>query len=135
MPDDVALPEHALSETFLAGTGPGGQNVNKVASAVQLRLNVYALRLLPHVFERLKQLAGSKWTLDGEIIINAKSYRTQEANRADARTRLTEMLTKAHQAPIKRIKTKPTRSGREKRLEGKAIRSDIKKGRGRIEHE
>jgi len=89
MTDDYTLPEHALSETFLAGTGPGGQNVNKVASAVQLRANVYALRLLPHVFARLKQLAGSKWTNDAEIIINAKSLRTQEANRADARARLT----------------------------------------------
>ena len=133
MADDYTLPEHALSETFLAGTGPGGQNVNKVASAVQLRVNVYALRLLPLVFVRLKQLAGSKWTNDAEIIINAKSHRTQEANRTDARARLTELLVKAHQAPIKRIKTKPTRTGREKRLEGKAIRSDVKKGRGRID--
>ncbi len=133
MTDVLTLPEHALSETFLAGTGPGGQNVNKVASAVQLRLNVYALKLLPHVFARLKRLAGSKWTNEGEIIINAKSHRTQEANRADARARLTALLTKAHQAPIQRVKTKPSRTGKEKRLEGKAIRSDVKKARGRVD--
>ncbi len=135
MTTDFTLPEHALSEVFLAGTGPGGQNVNKVATVVQLRLNVYALRLLPHVFTRLKQLAGSKWTNEGEILINAKSHRTQEANRADARARLTEMIVKAHQAPVKRIKTKPTRTGKEKRLEGKAIRGDVKKGRGRVDME
>lgn len=126
------LPEHALSETFLAATGPGGQNVNKVATAVQLRVNVYALRLLPNVYTRLKQLAGSKWTNEGEIIINAKALRTQDANRADARARLTALIIKAHQAPAARIKTKPTRTGKEKRLEGKAIRSATKRARGRI---
>jgi len=133
MIDAYTLPEHALSETFLAATGPGGQNVNKVATAVQLRLNVYALRLLPHVYTRLKQLAGSKWTNEGEIVINAKAHRTQEANRADARARLVDLIIKAHHAPAKRIKTKPTRSGKEKRLEGKAIRGEVKKARSRID--
>ena len=133
MIDDFALPEHALEEKFLAATGPGGQNVNKVATAVQLRLNVFALRLLPHVYTRLKQLAGSKWTNEGEIIINAKSFRTQEQNRADARARLVDMIVKAHHAPARRIKTKPTRTGKEKRLEGKSIRSDVKKGRGKVD--
>ncbi len=135
MIDAFILPEDALSETFLAGTGPGGQNVNKVASAVQLRLNVYALRLLPHVFAGLKLLAGRKWTNDGEIIINVKTHRSQEANRTEARARLTDMIVKAHQTPVARIKTKPSRTGKEKRLEGKALRGDIKKARGRVDIE
>jgi len=71
------LPEEALEEVFLAGTGPGGQNVNKVATAVQMRLDVYALRLSPVVYQRLKALAGSRWTNDGEIVITARSYRVR----------------------------------------------------------
>jgi ribosome-associated protein len=130
--DLPALPEAALEERFLAATGPGGQNVNKVATAVQLRLDVYALRLAPPVYARLKVLAGSRWTADGEIVITARQYRTQEANRQDARQRLAELVWKAHQAPRKRVKTKPTRAAKERRLTGKSIRSDVKKGRGRI---
>ncbi|MFM5915475.1 MAG: alternative ribosome rescue aminoacyl-tRNA hydrolase ArfB [Chakrabartia godavariana] len=132
MADVPALPEDALEERFLAATGPGGQNVNKVATAVQLRLDVYALRLAPPVYARLKVLAGSRWTADGEIVITARQYRTQEANRQDARERLAELVWKAHQAPRRRVKTKPTRAAKERRLTGKAIRSDVKKGRGRI---
>lgn len=132
MADVPALPEDALEERFLAATGPGGQNVNKVATAVQLRLDVYALRLAPPVYARLKVLAGSRWTADGEIVITARQYRTQEANRQDARERLAELVWKAHRAPRRRVKTKPTRAAKERRLTGKAIRSDVKKGRGRI---
>ncbi len=130
--DHPPLPEDALEERFLAATGPGGQNVNKVATAVQLRLDVYALRLSPPVYARLKVLAGSRWTADGEILITARQYRTQDANRQDARERLAELVWKAHQAPRRRVKTKPTRAAKERRLTGKAIRSDVKKGRGRI---
>jgi ribosome-associated protein len=132
MADHPPLPEDALEERFLAATGPGGQNVNKVATAVQLRLDVYALRLSPPVYARLKVLAGSRWTADGEIVITARQYRTQDANRQDARERLAELVWKAHQAPRRRVKTKPTRAAKERRLTGKAIRSDVKKGRGRI---
>ncbi len=132
MADHPPLPEEAMEERFLAATGPGGQNVNKVATAVQLRLDVYALRLSPPVYARLKMLAGSRWTADGEIVITARNYRTQEANRQEARARLAELVWKAHQAPRKRVKTKPTRAAKERRLTGKAIRSDVKKGRGRI---
>jgi len=132
MADHPPLPEDALEERFLAATGPGGQNVNKVATAVQLRLDVYALRLSPPVYARLKVLAGSRWTADGEIVITARQYRTQDANRQDARDRLAELVWKAHQAPRRRVKTKPTRAAKERRLTGKAIRSDVKKGRGRI---
>lgn len=132
MADAPPLPEHVLTESFLAATGPGGQNVNKVATAVQLRLDVYALRLSPPVFARLKLIAGSKWTNEGEIVLTARSHRTQEANRIDARERLAEMVAKAHVAPNKRIRTKPSKSAKEKRLTGKAVRSDIKRGRGKV---
>ena len=90
-PDD--LPEDALSEKFLAATGPGGQNVNKVATACQLRCDVFKLGLSPDAYARLKAIAGSKLTTGGELIITARRYRTQEGNRADARERLAEMIT------------------------------------------
>lgn len=134
LPDEAgpAIPEAAIEERFLAATGPGGQNVNKVATAVQIRLDVFALRLPPAVYARLKSLAGSRWTSEGEIVVTARSFRTQEANRADARKRLAELVAKAHIAPARRIKTKPSRTAKEKRLSGKAFRADVKKGRGRI---
>jgi ribosome-associated protein len=132
MADYPPLPEAALEERFLAATGPGGQNVNKVATAVQMRLDVFALRLLPSVYERLKGLAGSRWTNEGEIVITARSFRTQEANRSDARERLAALVWKAHQAPVRRIKTKPSRTAKEKRLTGKAIRGDVKKARSKV---
>src|SRR5687767_15882114 len=94
--EEIVIPEEALSEKFLAATGPGGQNVNKVASACQLRVDVYRLGLAPHAYERLKQLAGSRMTSGGELIITARRFRTQEANRADARARLAELLAQAH---------------------------------------
>jgi ribosome-associated protein len=127
------LPEEALEEVFLAGTGPGGQNVNKVATAVQMRLDVFALRLLPAVYARLKTLAGSRWTNDGEIVITARSYRTREANRADARERLAELVAKAHLVPARRVKTRPSKSAKEKRMLGKAVRGEVKRGRGKVE--
>ena len=131
-PDWPPLPEEALEERFLAGTGPGGQNVNKVATVVQMRLDVYALRLTPLVYLRLKQLAGSRWTNDGEIVITAREYRSREANREEARARLAELVGKAHQLPARRVKTRPSKSANEKRMVGKAVRSDVKKGRGKV---
>ena len=129
---DFDLPEDALSETFLASTGPGGQNVNKVATACQLRCNVFALGLAPDVYQRLKQLAGSKLTLEGEIVITARSRRTQEANRQDALARLTELITRAHVRPIKRRPTKPSRAAKAKRVDEKKWRGAIKEGRGKV---
>ncbi len=134
MADDAPpLPEEALAEVFLSGTGPGGQNVNKVATAVQLRLDVYALRLSPPVFARLKTLAGSRWTTAGEILVTARAHRTREANREAARARLTDLVVRAHALPERRIKTKPTRTAREKRLGEKAVRGDVKRARGKVQ--
>jgi len=130
-PEPPPLPEEALEERFLAATGPGGQNVNKVATAVQLRLDVYALRLAPDVFARLKAAAGSRWTQDGGIIVTARRFRTREANRADARERLAEMVAAAHVRPERRIKTKPSKAAKAKRVETKARTGAIKRGRSR----
>ncbi len=120
------------SESFIAATGPGGQNVNKVATAVQLRLDVFALRLSPDIFRRLKELAGSRMTAKGELVITARRFRTQEANRADARERLANLLEEAQQLPAKRAKSRLNRVGKEQRLKSKKQRGAVKAGRGRV---
>jgi ribosome-associated protein len=130
--EDVALPEDALEEKFLAATGPGGQNVNKVATAVQLRCDVFKLGLSPSVYERLKGLAGSRMTGDGEILITARSHRTQDANRTEARQRLAELIAKAHIKPVRRIKTKPSRNAKAKRVDEKKTRGTVKQARGKV---
>jgi ribosome-associated protein len=132
MPEPFALPEDALEERFLAATGPGGQNVNKVATAVQLRVDVYALGLSPSVFQRLKTLAGSRWNLDGSILVTARAHRTREANREEARERVASLIRKALVRPERRVKTKPTKASKERRLTAKSTRSDVKAGRGRV---
>ncbi len=129
------LVERALAtveESFIASSGPGGQNVNKVATAVQLRLDVFALRLSPPVFNRLKELAGSRMTSKGEIVLTARNYRTQEANRDDARARLTELLEEAQKQPRKRKKSRVNRVGKEKRIKAKKNRSAVKANRGKV---
>src|SRR6185369_7650988 len=131
-PDEVvarALP--LVEESFITAAGPGGQNVNKVATAVQVRLDVFALRLSPPVFHRLKELAGSKLTARGELVLTARRFRTQEQNRADARERLAELLRDACKLPEKRAKSRLNRIGKEKRLAGKKLRGAVKAGRGR----
>jgi ribosome-associated protein len=136
MADDEDLVARALDqveESFIAASGPGGQNVNKVATAVQLRLDVFALRLEPAVFQRLKALAGSRMTARGEIVLTARNFRTQEANREDARARLAELIEQALVAPKKRAKSRVNRVGKEQRIKSKKARGTVKANRGRVD--
>ena len=130
------LAERALAlveESFIAASGPGGQNVNKVATAVQLRLDVFALGLEPAVFQRLKTLAGSRMTAKGEIVLTARSFRTQEANREDARARLAALLEQAQIEPKKRARSRVNRVGKEQRIKSKKARGTLKTNRGKID--
>jgi ribosome-associated protein len=129
--EPFALPEDALEEKFITATGPGGQNVNKVATACQLRCDVFKLGLPPYAYQRLKELAGSRMTSGGEIVITARSYRTQEANREDARARLAELIAKAHVRQAKRIKTKASRAAKAKRVDKKVQRGAVKAARSK----
>lgn len=131
MADPFVIPEDALEEKFLAATGPGGQNVNKVATACQLRVDVYALGLAPYAFRQLKILAGSKMTLSGELIVTARSHRSREANREDARKRVIALIDKAHIRAPRRVPTKPSKAAKAKRVDTKKGRATIKKNRSK----
>ncbi|GMN13414.1 alternative ribosome rescue aminoacyl-tRNA hydrolase ArfB [Altererythrobacter sp. MTPC7] len=133
MDDGLIARAHALAEeSFVAGSGPGGQNANKVATEVQLRVNAYKLRLPPPVFARLRSIAGSKLTASGDILITARSHRTQDANRSEAREKLEDLLEAAHRKPKKRARTRLNRVGKTKRLKAKKARGEVKAKRGAV---
>ncbi len=125
--DEISLDEREIEESFVRSSGPGGQNVNKLSTAVQLRFDVRRSPSLPNdVAIRLMRLAGKRLTKDGVLVIIAQNHRTQERNRADALERLVALIQEAAVRPVPRRATKPTKASREKRLEGKKVRSNIK---------
>ena len=131
--DAISLGEDELVESFVLASGPGGQNVNKVSSAVQLRFDVaHSPSLGDELRARLSTLAGQRLTKDGVIVISARSHRSQERNRADARARLVELIRRAATPPKPRRPTKPTRASKERRLDSKIRRAKLKRNRGRV---
>ena len=131
--DTLAIADWELSESFTRSQGPGGQNVNKVSTAVELRFEAErSPHLTAPVKARLKRLAGRKWTLDGAIVIRAEETRSQLRNRELARERLAEMIRAALVAPKRRVATKPTLGSQRRRLAAKTVRGEVKALRGRV---
>jgi len=132
--DGISVDEEELSESFVLASGPGGQNVNKVSSAVQLRFDVARSPSLPgDVRHRLMALAGGRLTKDGVLIILARNHRTQERNRAEARERLFDLIRRAATPPKPRRPTKPTFASKRRRLDDKTMRARLKRNRSRVQ--
>jgi ribosome-associated protein len=129
--DTISIEDSELDERFVRASGPGGQNVNKVATAVQLRFNVAASSLPSEIKTRLRALAGSRLTADDVLVIDAREHRTQGKNREAARARLAGLIEQAARRPRKRRPTTPRRAAKEKRLVSKKRRGEVKAGRGR----
>jgi ribosome-associated protein len=130
---DIAIPESEISERFVRASGPGGQNVNKVSTAVELRFDPsQSSAITSEVRDRLRVIAGSRMTADGVLVIDARRHRTQAQNREDARERLADLLRQALVKPRRRRATKPGKGAVERRIEVKKRRSDTKRARGRI---
>lgn len=129
--DSIAIDDSLLQERFVRASGPGGQNVNKVATAVELRFDVAASSLPADVKARLNDIAGQRLLADGSLLIQAHEHRTQQQNRDAARRRLVELLRRAARRPKTRRKTAPTAAARQRRLESKHRRSNVKRTRGR----
>ena len=127
---DIVIDENDIHISFVRASGPGGQNVNKLSTAAQLRFDLRHVSLAPDVSERLIVLAGQRLTKDGVIVIHAQRFRTQERNRADALDRLLELLRESLVRPTPRRPTRPTLGSKQRRLEGKKRRGDIKARRG-----
>ena len=131
--DTISIGEEELHETFVLASGPGGQNVNKVSSAVQLRFDVWGSPSLDgEIRARLSALAGQRLTKDGVLVISARAHRSQERNRADARERLLDLIRRATERPTPRRATRPPRAAKRRRLESKKIRANVKRDRGKV---